>query len=140
MSNALEVSGRCLCGAVHLKTRLEKPEVDACHCDMCRRWSGGPMIAVSAESGVSLDGEEHVAVYSSSDWAERGFCRHCGTHLFYRLKGHPHYALPVGMLEEGPDWDLKTEIFIDEKPGFYAFANDTRKMTGKEAFDAFGQS
>lgn len=139
MSDSIEVSGQCLCGAVHLKARLEKLEVDACHCDMCRRWSGGPMLAVSAGDSVSLEGEDHVSVYGSSDWAERGFCKRCGTHLFYRLKGEPHYALPVGLLDDGPDWDFKAEIYIDEKPDFYAFANETRQMTGKEVLEEFGR-
>lgn len=140
MNDSVEVNGQCLCGAVRLKARVEKPEVDACHCGMCRRWSGGPMMAVEVEGEVIFEGEDHLAVYGSSDWAERGFCQKCGTHLFYRLKHQLHYALPVGLLEEGPDWDFKTEIFIDEKPGFYSFANPTREMTGKEAFEEFDQS
>ena len=28
---------------------------------------------------------------------------------------------------------LTTEIFIDEKPDYYAFANETKKLTGEEA-------
>lgn len=139
MSDSIEVSGQCLCGTVHLNARLEKLEVDACHCDMCRRWSGGPMLAVSAGDSVRLENENHVSVYGSSDWAERGFCKHCGTHLFYRLKSQPHYALPVGLLDEGPDWNFKAEIYIEEKPDFYAFANETRQMTGKEVLEEFGR-
>lgn len=139
MSDSIEVNGQCLCGAVHLKARLEKCEVDACHCDMCRRWSGGPMLAVSTGDSVSLEGENDVSVYGSSDWAERGFCKHCGTHLFYRLKDEPHYALPVGLLDEGPDWEFNSEIYIEEKPDFYAFANETRQMTGKEVLEEFGR-
>lgn len=139
MSESFEVRGRCLCGAVRVRARLDGAEVDACHCGTCRRWSGGPMLAVQAEHGVGLEGEDHVSVYDSSDWAERGFCRECGTHLFYRLKGQPHYALPVGLLDEGPAWAFETEIFVDEQPKFYAFANETRRMTGREAFEEFGQ-
>lgn len=140
MSETFEVSGQCLCGAVRLTARVARPVVDACHCNMCRRWSGGPMMAVEADGEVAFEDEGKVAVHASSDWAERGFCRQCGTHLFYRLKEHIHYALPVGLLETGPSWVFETEIFVDEKPEFYDFANDTRRMTGKEVFEQFGQS
>jgi len=35
-----------------------------------------------------------------------------------------------------------SEIFIDEKPDYFSFANDTKKMTGAEVFAMFasGQS
>jgi hypothetical protein len=32
---------------------------------------------------------------------------------------------------------LTTEIFVDEKPGYYTFANETRKLTGQEVMAAF---
>lgn len=76
-----------------------------------------------------------VRVYSSSDWAERGFCAQCGSHLFYRLKEGEFYAIPVGLLgDEGQPWSLVTEVFIEERPSFYSFANHTRKLTGAEVF------
>lgn len=140
MSDAIEVVGRCLCGAVRISARVDKDTVDACHCDMCRRWAGAPMMAVEAGGEVKFDGEEHVAVYGSSQWAERGFCRTCGTHLFFRLRNQPHYALPVGLLDEGPSWRFAKEIFVEEKPDFYDFANDTRRLTGQEVIDEFSQS
>jgi hypothetical protein len=30
------------------------------------------------------------------------------------------------------------QVFIDEKPGFYCFANETHTMTGAELFAQFG--
>lgn len=139
MNDTVEVSGRCLCGAVRLSVHLHSPVVDACHCDMCRRWSGGPIMAVEAGDNVTFQGEQHITVYDSSDWAQRGFCRHCGTHLFYRLKAPTHYALPVGVLDDGPAWRFEKEIFVDEQPDYYRFANDTRRMTGPEVIEEFGQ-
>ena len=32
---------------------------------------------------------------------------------------------------------FKSQIFIDEKPGYYEFANQTHNMTGAEVFAAF---
>ncbi|MBB1089601.1 GFA family protein [Lysobacter sp. SG-8] len=128
------MNGTCLCGAIEV-TVPDCDEIALCHCAMCRRWSGGPMFAVHGGANVAFSGAEPVR-YRSSDWAERGFCGACGTHLFYCLLQNGEYALPAGLFQDR-GFTLTTEIFIDEKPGFYAFANDTRKMTGEEAFAEF---
>ena len=87
---------------------------------------------------VSFEGEEHISVYDSSPWAERGFCSRCGTHLFYRIKQTKQYMMPVGLRGNLPELVLKREVFIDEKPAFYSFANQTSTMTGAEIFAKYG--
>ena len=129
--------GSCLCGAVKVAITLSKQNVGACHCNMCRTWGGGPLLALESVSEVAIEGEEHVTLYASSEWAERGFCQHCGTHLFYRLKSGDHYAIPVGLVDHGETWTFDTQIFIEQKPTFYHFANQTHDMTGQEVFDAY---
>ncbi|RDB42845.1 GFA family protein [Halomonas sp. DQ26W] len=129
--------GSCLCGAVQLGVVARKQNLGACHCSMCRIWSGGPMLALESVSEVEIEGEENVTVYASSEWAERGFCQRCGTHLFYRLKTGDHYAIPVGLVDGGEAWSFDTQIFIDQKPNYYTFANETQDMTGQEVFDAY---
>jgi len=138
MAQSANVDERCLCGAVTVAVAVEKASFDACHCSMCRRWGGGPLLAVGAQGGVSFEGEENIGVYSSSDWAERGFCKHCGTHLFYRLKEGGHYALPLGLIEGEVPWSFTEQIFIDEKPAWYEFSNETHNMTGAEVFEKYG--
>ncbi|WP_227369902.1 GFA family protein [Halomonas sp. M20] len=138
MSTTQECRGSCLCGAVNLTVTLADHKVDACHCNMCRKWGGGPFLSAQANEQVRIDGEESVTIYSSSDWAERGFCRQCGTHLFFRLKQGDHYAIPAGLIDNGQLWVFEQQIFIDEKPDFYDFANSTQNMTGQEVFEVFG--
>ncbi|WP_295461638.1 GFA family protein [uncultured Pseudomonas sp.] len=138
MSLLLERHGQCLCGAVQLDCRLDNTDVSACHCQTCRRWGGGPLLAVECAQPPVIGGGDALGIHASSDWAERGFCIHCGTHLFYRLKAEPHYAIPVGLLE-GEDWTLASEVFIEEKPAWYCFANQTRQLTGAELFAEHGQ-
>ena len=88
--------GACLCGAVKVYTDSASGHGHACHCNMCRNWTGGPLLAVDCGSNVEFEGEEHVSVFSSSDWAQRGFCSRCGTHLFYRLKESGQTSVPAG--------------------------------------------
>lgn len=129
--------GKCLCGAVTVAATAAKNHIGACHCSICRTWSGGPFLAAECGQDVQFSGEDKISVFASSEWAERGFCSQCGTHLFYRLKEGGFYAVSIGLFDQH-DWVLSEEIFVDEKPAFYDFAQDTKKMTGAEVFAQFG--
>jgi len=104
---------------------------------MCRNWAGGPMLSIDCADSVKISDEKSVTRYSSSDWAERGFCSKCGTHLFYYLKPANQYHLPIGLLKTDNDFKFTHQIFIDEKPEYYAFSNQTHNMTGAEVFAHF---
>lgn len=134
MPEITERLGQCLCGAVTVAAREAGHTVGACHCKMCRRWGGGPFMEIACGSAVSFGGEENVSVFDSSAWAERGFCSQCGTHLFYRLKESGQHMIPVGVFESDDNLVFDSQVFIDEKPSFYSFANETKKMTGAELF------
>jgi hypothetical protein len=42
--------------------------------------------------------------------------------------------MPVGLFNDEQPWILDQQIFIDEKPPFYSFANETKNLTGAEVF------
>jgi hypothetical protein len=105
---------------------------------MCRQWGGGPLLVIECDSEVSFSGEENIGIYQSSEWAERGFCNKCGSHLFYRLKSPNHlYYIPVGIFDNIEGLVFSHQVFIDEKPEYYSFANQTKNLTGAELFAQF---
>ena len=136
----VERRGHCLCGEVTITARSSDTHVGACHCKMCRRWGGGPFMEIDCGADVDISGEENVSVFNSSEWAERGFCRRCGTHLFYRLKESRQHMIPVGFFEGDEGLSFEGQVFIDEKPHYYEFANKTKNLTGAEVFALFGAS
>lgn len=133
----MKTSSKCLCGAVELEIELSNTEIAACHCSMCRKWSGGPMLAIDSGELKSISNESLVSRYPSSEWAERGFCSQCGTHLFYFLKPANQYHFPIGLLDTDSNFTMTHQIFIDEKPDYYGFSNETENMTGAEVFALF---
>lgn len=137
MNAIAEQSGSCLCGSVSLVATPKNDHVGACHCDMCRKWGGGPLLVVECEDDVRFDGAKNISVYNSSEWAERGFCQQCGTHLFYRFKDNGFYAIPVGLFDEKEQWQLADQVFIDNKPDYYSFAEKTRNLTEAEVIAQF---
>ena len=136
MENSKAAKGSCLCGNIQLQASTMKTNLGVCHCGMCRKWSAGPFLAVDCGTDLKIEGEEYLEVYSSSDWAERGFCKVCGTHLFYRLKENKQHIVSSEIFNE-KELHFDHQIFIDDKPGYYDFSNDTKNMTGAEVFAAF---
>jgi hypothetical protein len=125
-------SGRCLCGAVRFDADDVEVDHHACHCGMCRRWSGGsPFFAANARA-VAFEGEGSIGRYASSEWAERGFCKSCGSTLFYYLRPTRTYMMSVGAFDDPTPFRLVREIFIDHKPEGYALAGDHPRWTEAE--------
>jgi hypothetical protein len=130
-------SGRCLCGKVSFTAQGVISHHHACHCDMCRRWAGGPAFAAAVEA-LSWQGDENISRYSSSEWGERGFCRECGTHLFFHYKPDDSYYVNVGAFDDDSDFQLVGEIYIDKQPPGYRFSEGLERMTGDDFLARYG--
>jgi hypothetical protein len=127
-------TGRCLCGAVRFSAAHVETDYHACHCGMCRRWSGGAPFFATAATDVVFEDTAQLGTYASSAWAERGFCKACGSTLFYFLKPTRTYMMSVGAFDDASPFRLVREIFIDRKPDGYALAGDHPRWTEAETF------
>lgn len=84
--SAVAYEGGCLCGAVRYRAMALPLRTLYCHCSMCRRASGAPVVAwvmFPLESFAYTRGTPRS--YTSSTWASRQFCEDCGTPLVCRL-------------------------------------------------------
>ncbi len=138
----MDKTGSCNCGGVKFTIKDAPENTGACHCGMCRKFSGGIYLGIQAPGeNVSFQSEGTLKIYASSDWAERGFCDTCGSSLFYRVTAPgPHegeYHVGLGSLDDTSGITMTEEIFIDLKPAGYAFAGDTHKMTEAEMMALF---
>jgi hypothetical protein len=125
------MTGRCLCGAVTFTAEGVELANHYCHCGMCRRWSSSGFMGAST-SLVTFSSNGELARYESSPWAERGFCRNCGTTLFYFLKPTQSYTMSVGAFDDDSRFHLVREIFVDHKPPGHEFAGDHPRWTEEE--------
>ncbi len=137
MSETIKAFGACLCGACEFSAATASTHMGSCHCKTCRRWGGGPYMSVHCGKDVNFKDTSSIQTFNSSKWAERGFCKTCGTHLFYHLKGSDQYMLPAGLFDDKFQFNFTRQVFIDEKPDYYTFENDTKKMTGPQVMAAF---
>lgn len=130
--------GHCLCGAVRFSAEVPEKEIGCCHCGMCRRWGGGPALSVMTDGPPRFDDEAALGVYRSSEWGERVFCKTCGSSILWRSIDGKFQSMPAALFDGLEDFAFTMEIFVDEKPAYYAFAGERNRMTGAEVMAAFG--
>ena len=136
-------TGSCLCGAVKYTLKSDPSEAGACHCSMCRKWSGGINIVVeAAPDQISFEGTDNITVFQSSEWGERCSCGVCGSSLYYRVIApgplHGTFFVGMGTLDDPSGITLTDEIFIDCKPKGYTFSGDLKGMTEAEFMALYG--
>lgn len=136
-------AGGCLCGAVRFTARLRGATFGACHCRMCRRWTGSALLGITVpDADVTWEGADHIATRQTSGWAMRAWCRECGSGLWFRVTAEGPYAgayeLPVGLFDDPNGLTMTSEIYVDEKPDSFAYAGEGRRlMTRQDCIDKF---
>lgn len=81
------IRGSCFCGQVTFTITPPTKWCAHCHCSMCRRIHGAGVVTwvgCEADSVELSDPSGQLYWYASSEKAERGSCRNCGTQLFFR--------------------------------------------------------
>ncbi|MCB1362976.1 MAG: GFA family protein [Rhodobacteraceae bacterium] len=130
----MSVTGRCLCGAVRIVVDAPMAEISACHCDMCRRWSGSVQMGMEVpEASVSVSGP--VKTYRSSHFAERAWCDTCGSALWLRdVEGRNAgvFELVPGLFDNAGGARLTREVYADRCPDGYALAGDHERISRAE--------
>lgn len=126
------IEGKCLCGQVKVEIPEAPKTFGVCHCLSCRAWTGGVFMSVDPGKNFKLSNEEFVGRYSSSEWAERGFCKKCGSHLFFKMKKTDHYFFMLGLFGDKIAPAFDEQQYIDEKPKAYSFSEKTKIVTKAE--------
>ena len=141
----MDRTGKCLCGAVHFTIRDLNPEFGTCHCKMCQRWAGSVMMGLTVPADtVTFVGEENIEQYKSSDWAERAWCKKCGSGVWYRVTAEgPHsgdYHMPIGLLDDTSGLNMAREIFVDVKPDCVSLEGERERLDTAATMAMFGAS
>jgi hypothetical protein len=125
------VTGGCLCGAVRYRLHAPPRRIVACHCGQCRRWHGhfGAYTAVP-KAALELTAAAELAWYRSSDAAVRGFCRACGSSLFWQGKGRDHVSIAAGTLDDTSGLRLAEHIYVADKAGYYNLTDGLPRRDG----------
>ncbi|GLS33021.1 Uncharacterized conserved protein [Mesorhizobium albiziae] len=109
-------TGGCQCGAVRYRIDQALENAHICHCRMCQKASGNYFLPLARASKASLTitrGE--VGWFHSSDVVRRGFCRSCGTPLFFDVVDRDSINVVLGALDEPASVKPEFQCGPDEK-------------------------
>lgn len=125
------LTGRCLCGAISFEIHGPVRGVVVCHCEQCRRQHGAPPgFSQAAWENIRLTGEESLTWYRSSGKARRGFCRICGSSLFWEPVGTGRVSFTAGSLDQPTGLETVRHIFVADKGDYYEIHDDLEKLSG----------
>lgn len=118
-------TGRCLCGQVTFEFTEDKDGITACHCGQCRKWSGHFWASHNAAFGSLKisSGDDQLSWFRASDYARRGFCKNCGSALFWHGDKLDDYqdriAIAAGAIDDTSGISLSEHIFVADKGDYY---------------------
>jgi len=117
-------TGGCVCGHVRYRVVAPLADVIACHCRQCRRMSGHVFAATAAPwDAVEITEDAGLTWYASSKTSRRGFCRDCGSSLFFDHGPDEPVGIAAGSLDGDPELKLAAHIYVDEAGGYYTIGD-----------------
>jgi len=123
--------GHCLCGAIRFEIDGPMRDVVVCHCGQCRRQHGSPPgYTQAAWEHVRLAGEEALTWYRSSEKARRGFCRICGSSLFWEPIGAGRVSIAAGSLDSPTGLKTIRHIFVADKGDYHEIQDGLEQLSG----------
>ncbi len=116
-----EWTGGCQCGAVRYALSETPANACICHCRMCQKQFGsffGAFADVAPDHFRITRGEP--GWFQSSDEARRGFCRDCGTPLFYTFLTSRRIAVSIGSLDRHSDVKPQFQYGIEGREPWFS--------------------
>jgi len=104
-------------------------DITGCHCTQCRKTSGH--YAASFDVAGALDYAERrgLAEYVTPRGAVRGFCRNCGSSLWF-CDADGHLSVEAGAVDGPTGARLTAHIFTADKGDYYAIADGVPQAEG----------
>ena len=126
-----QLDGGCMCGAIRYRVNGAPNYAGICHCDDCRRATGGayvPWFGTSPDKFEVIKGK--IAFHESSPGTRRGFCSSCGASLTFGGEGWNDIALTIASLDDPNTLTPESNVFLRERLHWVKFNEDMRNYEG----------
>jgi hypothetical protein len=112
--------GSCLCGGVAFEVNGTLRPVVGCHCSQCRKQSGhfGAFTACD-DADLTFSTDTTLVWYRASASAGRGFCKTCGSLLFWKGDGRDYTSIAAGAIDGATDLKIEGHIYSADKGDYY---------------------
>jgi hypothetical protein len=128
--------GGCLCGAVRYRVGGPLREVINCHCQRCRRTHGHVGAYTKAASRDLELLEDRGLHWYVADERERGFCRECGSSLFWRETASDSVSISAGTLDQPTGLRTVAHIYVASKGDYYEITDALASHAATDQTDA----
>jgi hypothetical protein len=116
-------TGSCLCGGVRFEVHGKLRPTIACHCTQCRKQTGSYMSATAcADKDLVFVRQDGLKWFRSSAEARRGFCKECGSPLFWKQDGSDRTSISAGSIDGATGAPLEGHIFCASAGDYYVIA------------------
>jgi hypothetical protein len=124
--------GGCLCGELRFRVAAPAIESGYCHCRMCQKNSGAPVVAWATFPGKSFSwirGEP--GSYRSSAHAQRFFCRACGSYVVF-VNDNPAGTISVNTasFDDPNAFPPRVHIYEESRVPWFRTDDDLPKYSG----------
>ena len=121
--------GGCLCGALRYRSTAAPVRGVICHCSMCRKHSGAPILVFvhfPIEAFAWIKGEP--TRYRSSQYAERGFCPKCGSTLsMHEEVLGDRVQVTLGSLDEPNRAKIDDHVWTEDRIAWFEVKDELPK-------------
>ena len=113
-------TGSCLCGGVTFSLKHPRDVVN-CHCGECRKFHGNYAAYTKVKlEDIHIVNEEKISWYQlKNNRAKRGFCKTCGSSLFWQPEGGDGICVSAGALDVPTGLRATKNIYTDYASDFY---------------------
>jgi len=114
-------TGSCLCGSVAFEIHGPMDDILLCHCTQCRKQTGHYWASAHCtDKDLRFISKEGLAWYTSSDMAKRGFCKNCGSTLFWKTTpDNGVTSISCGAINGATGLKIGAQLFSDDKGDYY---------------------
>jgi hypothetical protein len=120
---AMQITGRCLCGAVSYRIAAAPIVTRVCWCRLCQYLGAGSGTVNTCfpSDAISIEGElaDFKSVAESGNTMHRRFCGVCGTQLFSEAEARPHLIfVRAGTLDDPEIAKPSVTIWTETAPSW----------------------
>jgi hypothetical protein len=105
-----------------VRYEIEGPLVpaSACHCSQCRRHHGALGIySLAPSERFKIKGDRNLTWYDSSPGIRRGFCRNCGSKLFWERIGGGQLDVTLGSIDAPTGLRVEKNLHLEDAGDYY---------------------
>lgn len=126
--------GGCFCGAIRYRIEADPVASGYCHCTICQRSTGAPVLAWASFPVESFSYTRgRATTFHSSSWGHRQFCTTCGTQICYRDTVDANSVeVNVASLDSPASFPPDHHIFTKDRIAWFDTTDEFPRYEGSE--------